>query len=428
MKPVLKRIENVETTARERAEDILPVAVLFGGVTLILLLFGLTMLYSTSFGTAGSTYFLKQLMWACVGGAGACGVLFFGYRRVSDWSPWMMGVVLLLLLVADFCFPAVNGAHRWIRIPGVGNIQPSEYAKVILALFLAKFLSARVRYLEKGPFFRFCSPGDPAFWQAPFWSVFVLGGICCGVVMLAVLAGRDFGTTFLMILLFFSVMYVAGIPGKLLLPLLVGPGLLVYFYLMNFDPMRRDRLTIFLNPEPHQMEEGYQLWNSLLALGSGSWTGLGFTESRMKMKYLPEAHTDFILSIVGEELGLISLLLVLAAYVAFVILAVRIARHARTRQGMLLALGCATFIAIQAGINIGVICGALPTKGMPAPFISYGGSSLVTCLVATGLILSVALDAARPDYQLEIQNFLREKIRQWNLLRCLMKNDSTTEN
>ena len=170
MKPVLKRIENAETTARERAEDILPVAVLFGGVTLILLLFGLTMLYSTSFGTAGSTYFLKQLMWACVGGAGACGVLFFGYRRVSDWSPWMMGVVLLLLLVADFCFPAVNGAHRWIRIPGVGNIQPSEYAKVILALFLAKFLSARVRYLEKGPFFRFCSPGDPAFWQAPLAS------------------------------------------------------------------------------------------------------------------------------------------------------------------------------------------------------------------------------------------------------------------
>lgn len=426
MKPVFKRIENSETAARELAEDILPTAVLFGGVTLIMLLFGLTMLYSTSFGTAGSAYFLKQLMWACVGGAGAFGVLFFGYKRVSDWSPWMMAMILLLLLVADFCFPAVNGAHRWIRIPGVGNIQPSEYAKVILVLFLAKFLSARVRYLEKGPFFRFCSPGDPAFWQAPFWSVFVLGGLCCGVIMLAVLAGRDFGTTFLMTLLFFAVMYVAGIPGKLLLPLLLGPGLAVYFYLMNFDPMRRDRLTIFLNPEPYQMEEGYQLWNSLLALGSGSWTGLGFTESRMKMKYLPEAHTDFILSIVGEELGLISLLLVLAAYAAFVILAVRIARRARTRQGMLTALGCATFIAIQASINIGVICGALPTKGMPAPFISYGGSSLVTCLVATGLVLSVALDSAWPDYQTTLQNFLREKTRQWNLLHRL-KNDSTTE-
>ena len=426
MKPVFKRIENSETAARELAEDILPTAVLFGGVTLIMLLFGLTMLYSTSFGTAGSAYFLKQLMWACVGGAGAFGVLFFGYKRVSDWSPWMMAMILLLLLVADFCFPAVNGAHRWIRIPGVGNIQPSEYAKVILVLFLAKFLSARVRYLEKGPFFRFCSPGDPAFWQAPFWSVFVLGGLCCGVIMLAVLAGRDFGTTFLMTLLFFAVMYVAGIPGKLLLPLLLGPGLAVYFYLMNFDPMRRDRLTIFLNPEPYQMEEGYQLWNSLLALGSGSWTGLGFTESRMKMKYLPEAHTDFILSIVGEELGLISLLLVLAAYAAFVILAVRIARRARTRQGMLTALGCATFIAIQASINIGVICGALPTKGMPAPFISYGGSSLVTCLVATGLVLSVALDSAWPDYQTTLQNFLREKTRQWNFLRRL-KNDSTTE-
>lgn len=426
MKPVFKKIENSEVAAREHAQDILPTAVLFGGITLIMLLFGLTMLYSTSFGTAGSAYFLKQLMWAGIGGAGALGVLFFGYKRVSDWSPWMMGAVLLLLLVADFCFPAVNGAHRWIKVPGVGNIQPSEYAKVVMTLFLAKFLSDRVRYLEKSPFMRLCSPGRAAFWQAPFWSVFTLGGVCCGSVMLAVLIGHDFGTTFLLVLLFFAIMYIAGVTWKLLFPLLVLPGCAAYFYLMSFDPMRRDRLTIFLNPEPYQMEEGYQLWNSLLALGSGSWTGLGFTESRMKMKYLPEAHTDFILSIVGEELGLVSLLLVLTAYVAFVVLAIQIARHARTRQGMLITVGCATFIGIQACINIGVICGALPTKGMPAPFISYGGSSLVTCLVAAGLILGVALDSAWPDYQNAVRQFLKEKFQQWNILRYL-KDDTTTE-
>ena len=147
----------------------------------------------------------------------------------------------------------------------------------------------------------------------------------------------------------------------------------------------------------------------MLALGSGGWTGLGFTESRMKMKYLPEAHTDFILSIVGEELGLAFMILVIIAYIAFIILAMVIARNARTRQGMLVAFGCATFIGVQAVINVGVICGAFPTKGMPAPFISYGGSSLVTCMVAAGLVLSVAVDSAYPDYPILLREKLREK-------------------
>ena len=425
MKPVFTKIENSAIAARERSRDILPTAVLFGGITVMLLMFGLTVLYSTSYGTAGTAFFVKQLMWAGTGTAGALGVLFFGFKKISDWSPWFMGAVLLLLLIADFCFPAINGANRWIKVPGIGNIQPSEYAKVVMTLFLAKFLSERARMLEKKPFFRF--PGQHGWAQTPFWSVFVFGGICCGFIMAAVLIGHDFGTTFLLVLLFFSLMFVAGVTWKLLLPILLGPGVAVYFYLMNFDPMRRDRLTIFLNPEPHQMDEGYQLWNSLLALGSGSWTGLGFTESRMKMKYLPEAHTDFILSIVGEELGLVFLILVLVAYAAFLFFLLCIARAARTRQGMLTATGCATFIGIQACINIGVICGALPTKGMPAPFISYGGSSLVTCLVAAGLILSVALDAAYPDYPGAVRQYFKDRLRQSKLIRWL-KEDSTLEN
>ena len=141
----------------------------------------------------------------------------------------------------------------------------------------------------------------------------------------------------------------------------------------------------------------------------------------------PEAHTDFILSIVGEELGLVFLILVLVAYAAFLFFSLCIARAARTRQGMLTATGCATFIGIQACINIGVICGALPTKGMPAPFISYGGSSLVTCLVAAGLILSVALDAAYPDYPGAVRQYFKDRLRQSKLIRWL-KEDSTLEN
>ena len=396
MRPVLNQIRNNETLAQENAREVsLPAAALFGCVTFIMLLFGLTMLYSTSFGTAGSTFFLKQLLWAFVGGAGLCGVLFFGYKKISDWSLWFLIAISVLLLIADFCFPAVNGAHRWIKVPGIGNIQPSEYCKVILTLFLAKFLSERIRYIER----------------APFWRVFVAGGCICGPVIFFVLLGRDLGTTFLLTILFFAMMYIAGITWKILLPILLVMGGGVFSFVMAFDPMRRDRLTIFLNPEPYQVEEGYQLWNSMLALGSGGWTGLGFTESRMKMKYLPEAHTDFILSIVGEELGLAFLILVIIAYIAFLVLAIVIARNARTRQGMRVAFGCATCIGLQAAINVGVICGALPTKGMPAPFISYGGSSLVTCMVAAGLILSVAVDSAYPDYPLLLREPLREKMR-----------------
>jgi len=399
MRPILKQMQNNQLAAQENARDIaLPAAALFGGVTLMILLFGLTMLYSTSFGTAGSGFFVKQLMWAFVGGAGLCGVLFFGYKKVSDWSPWMMGAVLVLLLIADFCFPAVNGAHRWIKVPGVGNIQPSEYSKVILTLFLAKFLSERIRQIEKTPFLR----------------VFVLGGALCGPVILFVLVGRDLGTTTLLVLLFFGMMYIAGISWKIILPILLAAGCGVFTFVMAFDPMRRARITTFINPEPQQAEEGYQLWNSMLALGSGGWTGLGFTESRMKMKYLPEAHTDFILSIVGEELGLICMLLVIVSYITFLFLALVIARNARTRQGMLIAFGCALFIGFQSVINIGVISGAFPTKGMPAPFISYGGSSLVTCLVAAGLILSVAIDAAYPDYQVRLREKIRGFLQKWN--------------
>lgn len=394
MRPVLKQIQNNESMALEHAREVsMPAAALFGCVTFIMLLFGLTMLYSTSFGTAGSAFFVKQLLWAFVGGVGLCGVMFFGFKKVSDWSLWFLIAISLLLLIADFCFPAVNGAHRWIKVPGIGNIQPSEYSKVILTLFLAKFLSERIRYIER----------------APFWRVFVAGGCICGPVILLVLIGRDLGTTTLLTILFFSMMYIAGISWKIILPILLGMAGSVFSFVMAFDPMRRDRLTVFLDPEPYQVEEGYQLWNSMLALGSGGWTGLGFTESRMKMKYLPEAHTDFILSIVGEELGLAFMILVIIAYIAFIILAMVIARNARTRQGMLVAFGCATFIGVQAVINVGVICGAFPTKGMPAPFISYGGSSLVTCMVAAGLVLSVAVDSAYPDYPILLREKLREK-------------------
>ena len=390
MKPIIDRIREEEDALPQKKvyDVVLPAAAIFTALMVTILLFGITMLYSTSFGTDGTMYLYKQFQWTIVGFMGFFGAIFLGYKRISEWSVWLIIIICVLLLIADLS-PAVKGAHRWIKIPKVGNIQPSEYAKVVISLFLAKFLSDRARYMD----------------TMPFRKVFVPCILCCAVPLGLVLAGKDLGTTILLSLIVVSALYISGIklswfliPATVILP--AG-----YFYIKFFDSMRWGRMTIFMNPEATAQGDGYQLYNSLLALGSGGWFGVGFTESRMKMSYLPEAHTDFILSIVGEELGYISLIIVMIAYIAFMICAILIARNARTRQGMVLAFCIGIFIGAQALINMGVICGAFPTKGMPAPFISYGGSNLVTCLTASGFVLSVALDTVIPEYP--------EKIREW---------------
>lgn len=402
MKPIIDRIRVEDELPQKRAYDVvLPSAGIFLALMFTILLFGITMLYSTSFGTDGTKYLYKQFQWAIVGFAGFAGAIYIGFKRLSDWSVWMVIGICVLLVIADLS-PEVKGAHRWIKIPGVGNIQPSEYAKVIISLFLAKFLSERARYIDTLPFKKVYCP-------CIFYCLPVLG---------LVIAGKDLGTTLLLTTIMVAAMYVAGIklswflmPAAVLLPL-------GFLYIQFCDSMRWKRMTIFLNPEAHAQGDGYQLFNSLLALGSGGWGGIGFTESRMKMSYLPEAHTDFILSIVGEELGYVALICVMLAYIALMVCAIRIAQNVRTRQGMILAFCIGLFLGAQALINMGVICGAFPTKGMPAPFISYGGSSLVTCLTASGLVMSVALDTIIPDYHEKIQNWQREK---WKKFKELFK-------
>lgn len=358
----------------------LPELVVFILTAFMITLFGLIMLYSTSFVTEGSSYFTKQLMWMVIGLLGGLEVIIIGYKRLSDWSPYMMAVLVLLLIWALFCKP-INGARRWIQFAGF-TLQPSELGKVVLTLFLAKFLGSHTRALE----------------SEPLRGILFPTGVFAGVVIGLVLLGEDLGTTVLLGSLYLLMLFVAGLRLRYILPFILIPPPVAFILIRMYDAMRWSRLTVFLDAEAHKATSGYQLWNSLLALGSGGWTGVGFTESRMKLLYLPENHTDFILSIVGEELGFVTLLIVIIAYLILVYVGLRISAKARTRQGMLIAFGMSIFIGIQALINIGVISAAFPTKGMPAPMISYGGSNLLACLLAVACVASVAIDSAVPDY------------------------------
>lgn len=367
--------------------------VLLLSIALLLLLFGLAILFSTSASTAGVTLFFKQTIWAVFGlsAGGLCVLL--GYRFFSNHSLLLLILlVILLLLPITVMRRAVNGAYRWISF-GSLRIQPSEFAKVVLVLFCANFIARRSRALETAPFKKIVLP---------------LAGVIA-VIALLVLLGRDLGTTALLIALFFSLLWIGGLPVWYVLPLpLLGIFSMLFIHvawIQEFlisigilNDYRLKRLTSYTHPEYYAQGDGFQLWHSQLALGSGNWFGLGLTDSRFKRNYLPEAHTDFILSIAGEELGFVAMIVVMFFYLLLTLFGFIIAYKARTRQGRIIAFGMSAFIGLQAFINIGVICGALPTKGMPAPLISYGGSNLLTCLVAIGLIFSVALDTAKPDY------------------------------
>lgn len=352
--------------------------------TAFLTFFGLTMIYSASYGSEAMRYFKSQIFWIFIGLGGAATAYFIGYRTLIKWSPIMVVAVLILLGIAFFSKP-VNGAHRWIfiRLPGISmSIQPSEFAKLIMALFVSGYCSKNFRTLPI------------LFDRNGLWKIFLISGVVLG----AIVAGRDLGTTVLVAAMIGLILFAGGMPIRyILLPLLLIT--VVGFYIYFFDSMRLSRVITFLDPEKYQKSGGYQLWTSLMALGSGGWMGMGFLGSRFKAKYLPEQHTDFILSVVGEELGYLTLLIfVIGGYIVFVFSALKISLNSKNRTSMLLGFGITSFIALQALINISVIAGLAPTKGMPAPFISYGGSNLVVCLTSVGVLLSIGASAINENY------------------------------
>jgi cell division protein FtsW len=337
---------------------------------------GLVMLFSTG-GFAkdshGDIYhFVKrQAVWMAIGIVIATAIAWFDYRILQKlWLPFLIGTTVLLVL----CFVPgiglrINGSSRWINT-GIMAFQPSEAAKLSAIVFLAWWFSrpeTRVKTLVDG-------------------IAIPLGVL--SIPLLLILLEVDMGTTALIGTTALTVMFIAGAAMRWLVGLTAAgfAGLLVLAF--GIDE-RQGRMLAFLNPEKYALGEGLQQWQALIAFGSGGFGGVGLGEGRQKMLYLPYAHTDFIFPMIGEELGLKATVLVVLAYLVICICGLLIAANSRERFGMLLGFGAVMVLTIQAAVNIGVTTSLLPNKGMPLPFISYGGSNLVVCLALIGLLVGI---------------------------------------
>lgn len=357
----------------ERRADWLLALVIFA-----LLVFGLVMVSSASrpisihFFDRPDVFFFRQLIFAAVGIAAWIGTQALDYhvwRRAGVWI-WVVSLILLVLVLIPGLGAAYKGAHRWFEI-GPLRIQPSELAKLGVVLFLAIFLEKRAAEV-----------GDLRRGLAPALAI-------VGLPTALIVLQPDLGTATTLIATAIAVLFVAQIRLQHLLGILVGLAA-AFAFLIKIAPYRAARILAFLNPEADPLGVAYHIRNALIALGSGGLLGVGFGESRQKHLYLPEAHTDSIFAIIGEELGFVRALLVIAGFVLVALLGFRTARRAPDLFGKFLATGITSWFTIQAVINIAGVSNLLPFTGVPLPFISYGGSSLITVLAAAGILLNIS--------------------------------------
>lgn len=324
-------------------------------------------------------YFLKrQSLYALLG----LGALLLGrsidYQRYKRWVyPVLFACFLSLLLVfVPGIGGKVRGAARWLRL-GPLTLQPSEFAKLGMVLFLAYSLA---RKQEKMKYF-----------AIGFLPHMIVAGVFIGLI------GKepDFGTAVTLAAIVFTMLFVGGTRLTHILLALAGGSALACLLVLR-DPKKFDRILSFLDPWKYGADVGYQLKQSLLAIGSGCLWGLGPGQSRAKLFYLPDAHTDFILSIFSEELGFLGFLLVLALLAILVSRGILVSFRAQDAFGSYLALGLTLLIGLPAAINMGVVSGIFPTKGLSLPFLSYGGSSLMANLLAVGILLNISSQSKRP--------------------------------
>lgn len=344
----------------------------------------LTVYSANSVYETASQLMLRHLFYIGVGIAGMLTVAQIDYQKFSNVFLVRFVVVLSITLLVAVLVPGIgmkiNGARRWIDIAGFG-FQPSEFAKFALLLFLAAALSKKQDQMTS------------------FTRVFVPYSLVILIFTGLIVAEKDLGTPAVLAAAGFTVLIVAGVPWLYLVPS-AGLGVLAVAALVVTSPYRARRLTAFLDPWSHRDQEGYQLIQSMTAFVNGSYWGRGPGGGEQKLHYLPMSNTDFIFAVWGEETGVAGSVLLALLFIGLVAVSLRIAMHARDLFGTLLAGGFASLIGIQAAFNMMVSVGLLPTKGLPLPFISMGGTSLIVFLTMMGIVLNVGLHAEAPRRRL----------------------------
>ncbi|MBU2574203.1 MAG: putative lipid II flippase FtsW [Elusimicrobia bacterium] len=349
-------------------------------IVLILLGFGLVSLFSASAiyasnkGLDSFFYAKKQALYMLLG----LGFMAFTVRLNLEKTRKLIkpGVVLIIALLGlTFLMPPVAHVHRWIPF-GFINLQTSEFAKIALVMYLADFFDRRASQIA-------------ADWKNLLTPLGVMG-----VILTLITLEPDLGTPVLMFGIALFIFFAAGVKLRFVL-LPIAAILPVFIFELVSHPYRLNRLKTFLSPFQDTTGTGYQLTQSLLAVGSGGWLGQGLGASKLKLMYLPELHTDFIFPIIAEELGLLGGLFIVLLFTALLIKGVRIARNAPSFYTTLAALGLTLMITLQAFFNIAMSTGLMPTKGTPLPFFSYGGSSILASMIAVGIILNISAHRSR---------------------------------
>ena len=350
-------------------------------LVLVLVSTGVVMIYSASAIVAADRfrdpyYFLKrQVFWAALG----CGALWIAlrndYRRLEKIVLPLLGLsaLLLVLVLIPGLGVSINGSRRWLRL-GPLSFQPAELAKLALVVYLAAFLARKRDELDD-------------FWHGVVPPLAV-GGTLAALVLLQ----PDLGNAITLLVLTVGLLFLAGARASWLAMLAV-PALPLAALAVWIAPYRMRRVFAFLDPWQDPRGSGFQIIQSWLAFGSGGALGRGIGESRQKLFYLPEAHTDFIFAIVGEELGFIGASAVVLLFVALIWRGLRIGLRAADPFGAYLALGITVLVATQTLVNLGVVTGLLPTKGLPLPYLSFGGSALLVTMLGTGVLLNISQDA-----------------------------------
>lgn len=347
-------------------------------VIMALICVGIVMIYSASCVNAqenfgDSLYYLKRhLLFLALGLGITAVVMMCDYRQLQPYARQLLvvSIVLLALVLIPHIGKEIFGARRWFKL-GVFHFQPSELAKLVMIIYTADFLARKQDVIKN-------------FWRGFLPPVLVMGIVCALTVK-----QPDLGTTIETAVVVLAMLFVAG--ARLRHMALIGlSGAMAVVYLIIKEPYRMNRIIAFLDPWQDSRGIGFQLTQSQIALGSGGVFGVGLGHSQQKLFYLPAAHTDFILSIIGEELGLMGTLAVIMLFIAFIWTGTRMIRQVHEPFGYFLAIGIVMMLGLQAMANVGVSIGAFPTKGLPLPFISYGGSALIFHLLAIALLLNVS--------------------------------------